>query len=64
MYDLYTALNVIGSKNYEKMIPYLVMAAIYIVMVLIITLIVKLLEAYFARSGKKRRTSKKNTAGV
>lgn len=52
--DLYTALNIIGAKNYEKMIPYLVMAAIYIVLVLIITLLVKLLELYFQRSTKRR----------
>lgn len=59
VYDLYTALSTIGSKNYEKMIPYLVMAAIYIVLVLIITLLVKLLESFFARSDRNRRTVKK-----
>lgn len=56
--DLYTALNIIGAKNYEKMIPYLVMAGIYIVMVLIITALVKVLEYYFARSSKKAKTKK------
>ncbi len=56
--DLYTALNIIGAKNYEKMIPYLVMAAIYIVMVLIITALVKLLEYYFAKSSKKAKAKK------
>lgn len=64
VYDLYTALNVIGAKNYEKMVPYLVMAVIYIVMVLIITLLVKLLETYFAKSGKRRKTSRKNSIGA
>ncbi len=64
VYDLYTALNVIGAKNYEKMVPYLVMAAIYIVMVLIITLLVKLLETYFAKSGKRRKASRKNSIGA
>ena len=39
VYDLYTALSTIGSKNYEKMIPYLVMAMIYIILVLLITLL-------------------------
>ena len=57
--DLYTALSNIGAKNYEKMVPFLVMAAIYIVMVLIITALVKLLEYYFGRSSRKSRTSKK-----
>ncbi len=49
VYDLYTALTAIGSKNYEKMVPYLVMAAIYIVLVLLITLLVKLIERRLAK---------------
>ena len=52
VYDLYTALSAIGSKNYEKMVPYLVMAAIYIVLVLLITLLVHLLEKALAKSDK------------
>jgi polar amino acid transport system permease protein len=52
VYDLYTALSAIGSKNYEKMVPYLVMAAIYIVLVLLITLGVRLIENAFAKSDK------------
>jgi len=52
VYDLYTALSAIGSKNYEKMIPYIVMALIYIVLVLFITLLVKLLERGFAKSDR------------
>ena len=54
VYDLYTALSTIGSKNYEKMVPYLVMAMIYIVLVLMITLLVKILEKSFAKSDKNR----------
>lgn len=54
VYDLYTALSTIGSKNYEKMIPYLVMAAIYIVLVLVITLIVHLLEKAMSKGDKRR----------
>lgn len=57
VYDLYTALSTIGSKNYEKMVPYLVMAVIYIVLVLLITLCVKLLERRFARSDRDRRSA-------
>lgn len=52
VYDLYTALSTIGSKNYEKMVPYIVMALIYIVLVLIITLIVRLIERRLARSDR------------
>lgn len=54
VYDLYTALSTIGSKNYEKMIPYLLMAAIYIVLVLLITLLVHLLEKAMSKSDKRR----------
>ena len=54
VYDLYTALSTIGSKNYEKMVPYLVMAVIYIVLVLLITLLVKILENAFAKSDRSR----------
>ena len=34
--DLYIAFNYIGSNNYEFMVPYLVMAMIYMVLILII----------------------------
>lgn len=62
VYDLYTALSTIGSKNYEKMVPYLVMAAIYIVLVLLITLLVKLLENRFAKSDRTRSGKHKSSA--
>ena len=35
--DLYVAFNYIGSNSYEFMVPYLVMAIIYIVIVLLIS---------------------------
>ncbi len=53
VYDLYTALSAIGSKNYEKVMPYLFMAMIYIVLVLLITLMIKLIEKAFAKSDRK-----------
>lgn len=60
VYDLYEVLiNKIGGKNYEMMVPSLVLAAIYIVLVLIISLLVKVLENIFARSDKKRYDGKK-----
>ena len=69
VYDLYTALSTIGSKNYEKMVPYLVMAIIYIILVLLITLLVKILENMFAKSDRARagkgtqtKSSKKGVA--
>ena len=42
--DLCTAFKNIGNSNYEYMVPYIVMALIYIVIVLIITLGIKLME--------------------
>lgn len=64
VYDLYTALSTIGSKNYEKMVPYLVMAGIYIVLVLLITLGVRLIENAFAKSDKNatQKTQEKENA--
>ena len=51
--DLYQAFKVIGSKNYEYMMPYLAMAVIYIILVLGITGLVKLTERRL-RAGDKR----------
>ncbi len=50
--DLYVAFNRIGSNSYEFMIPYLVMALIYIVIVLVITLGIKLMERSLRKSDK------------
>lgn len=36
--DLYVAFNYIGTNSYEFMVPYLAMAIIYIVIVMLITL--------------------------
>lgn len=52
--DLYVAFNRIGSNNYEFMVPYLVMAIIYIVLVLIITGLVKLMERSLSKSDRGR----------
>ena len=40
--DLYMAFNYIGSNSYDFIVPYLVMAGIYIVLVLVISLMGKL----------------------
>ena len=52
--DLYVAFNRIGSNSYEFMVPYLVMAVIYIVLVLIISGLVKLMERSLRRSDRGR----------
>lgn len=51
--DLFTAFRYIGANNYEYMVPYLVMALIYIVMIMMIALGVKLLERRMGRSDRR-----------
>lgn len=50
--DLYVAFNYIGSNSYEFMVPYLVMAMIYIVLVLIISFGIKLMERSLRKSDR------------
>lgn len=50
--DLYVAFNYIGSNSYEFMVPYLVMALIYIAIVCIITLGIKLMERRLRKSDR------------
>lgn len=54
VYDLYTVMSAIGNKNYEFMMPYLFMAVVYIVLVLLITLLVKCVEKALSKSDNKR----------
>lgn len=51
--DLCTAFKNIGNSNYEYMVPYLVMALVYIILILIITAMIKLMEKRL-RAGDKR----------
>ena len=51
--DLYKAFNLIGSNSYEFMVPYIVMALIYIVLVLIISLGIKLMERSLGKSDRR-----------
>jgi len=51
--DLYVAFNYIGSNNYEFMVPYLVMALIYIVLVAVAALIVRQLERSLRKSDRR-----------
>lgn len=52
--DLYVAFNYIGTNNYEFMVPYLVMALIYIAIVLIISLLIKIMERSLKKSDRSR----------
>jgi polar amino acid transport system permease protein len=51
--DLYKAFNDIGTNSYEFMVPYIVMALIYIVLVLAITIMVKALERRLGKSDRR-----------
>ena len=51
--DLYVAFNYIGTNSYEFMVPYLVMALIYIALVLIISLLIKLMERSLNKSDRR-----------
>jgi len=51
--DLYVAFNYMGSNSYEFMIPYIVMALIYIVLVLLISLGIKIMERSLRKSDRR-----------
>lgn len=51
--DLYVAFNYIGSNNYEFMVPYIVMAIIYIVLVMGISFMIKLMERSLQKSDRR-----------
>ena len=51
--DLYVAFNLIGTNSYEFMVPYIVMALIYIILVLIISLGIKIMERSLGKSDRR-----------
>lgn len=51
--DLYVAFNYIGSNSYEFMVPYLVMAVIYIIIVMLISLAIKIMERSLRKSDRR-----------
>ena len=55
--DLRLEFQRIGDSSYEYMVPYLVMAIIYIVLVLIVTWGIKLIERGFAKSDRNRQSA-------
>lgn len=51
--DLYTAFNMIGTNLYNVIIPYIVMALIYIILVVVITILIKLMERGLSKSDRR-----------
>ena len=51
--DLYLGFQSIGNSTYEYIVPYLAMALVYIVLVLIISLLVKLMERSLNKSDRR-----------
>lgn len=51
--DLYVAFSYIGSNSYEFMVPYLVMAIIYILIVLLISICIKIMERSLRKSDRR-----------
>lgn len=51
--DFYVAFSYIGSNSYEFMVPYLVMAVIYILMVMLISLLIRLMERRLKKSDRR-----------
>ncbi len=51
--DLYVAFNMIGTNSYEFMVPYLAMAIIYIVLIMLISLGIKAMERGLRRSDRR-----------
>lgn len=51
--DLYVAFNYIGSNSYEFMVPYLVMAVIYVLLVMLISLGIKCMERSLRKSDRR-----------
>lgn len=51
--DLTNAFQIIGGGNYEYMVPYLILALIYLVIVLALTVLIKLIERRLRVSDKQ-----------
>lgn len=51
--DLYKAFRSIGSSNYEYMMPFLIMAVIYIIVILAITFALRMMERGLRASDKR-----------
>ena len=51
--DLVFAFKQIGTSTYEYMVPYIVLSVIYIVLVVIITIALKIMERWLAKSDRR-----------
>ncbi len=51
--DLYVSFNLIGQSSYEFMVPFIVMAFIYIILVLIISMLIRLMERSLKKSDRR-----------
>ena len=51
--DLYKSFNTIGTNSYEFMVPYIAMALVYIVLVLIISMLIRLMERSLKKSDRR-----------
>ena len=51
--DLTKAFRGIASANYEYIIPYLMLAAFYLIIVIIITILIRFIERRFAKSDRR-----------
>ena len=52
--DLVYAFKQIGTSSYEYTVPYIVLSVIYIVLVVFITIILKIMERWLAKSDRRR----------
>ena len=52
--DLVYAFKQIGTSTYEYTVPYIVLSVIYIVLVVFITILLKIMERWLARSDRRR----------
>jgi polar amino acid transport system permease protein len=52
--DLVYAFKQIGTSSYEYTVPYIVLSVIYIVLVVFITILLKIMERWLAKSDRRR----------
>lgn len=62
VFDLTQAFKAIGSFSYEYMIPYIVLALFYLVIVGLLTIVIKLVEKRLRKSEKRESKSQKRSA--
>ncbi|MDY4559194.1 MAG: amino acid ABC transporter permease, partial [Eubacteriales bacterium] len=53
VFDLTQAFNLLGSSSYEFIIPYIMLALFYLVIVIVLTVIIKLVERRLRKSERR-----------